>query len=170
MLSIIRLHCFRVDNSWFGTGPLSLLYGCLKYLCGLAITGLAFQHCRTDHYLVHPGLMFVYKTSPIFRGVLNPWRIVAPCPRPLALQEGCGKNIQGAIMMANTRSEKHVGLFAAIYLSFVMHWVSSAYNTCLIVSQIGHRMCRTPPTTEMCNPIQFRLWKLHKLMCFCLKI
>ena len=35
-------HCLRVDDFWFGTGLLSLLYGCLKYLGGLAITGLAF--------------------------------------------------------------------------------------------------------------------------------
>ena len=45
----------------------------------------------TGHYLAQDLPHFVYETSPIFIGV-PPWRIVAPCPRPLALQEGCGKN------------------------------------------------------------------------------
>ena len=41
-LVLCKDHCLRVDNSWFGTGLLSLLYGCPKYLGGLAMTCLAF--------------------------------------------------------------------------------------------------------------------------------
>jgi hypothetical protein len=41
-LVLCKDHCLRVDNSWFGTGLLSLLYGSPKYLGGLAMTCLAF--------------------------------------------------------------------------------------------------------------------------------
>ena len=34
--------CLWVGNPWFGTGLLSCFYDCLKYLGGLAITGLDF--------------------------------------------------------------------------------------------------------------------------------
>ena len=49
-------------------------------LCPDHLNSCTHLHFTPGHYLAPAGLIFVYETSPIFRGVLilNPWRIVAP--------------------------------------------------------------------------------------------
>ena len=114
-------HWVRADNSWFVTGLLSLLYGCLKCLGGLAMMGLAFlsiwHKCCQQIVSRTSVLLYAYplynrplhgatlasflSTKPLKFLEVSWWtwwwtwwwtrRIVAPCPRPLALQEGRGK-------------------------------------------------------------------------------